>query len=259
MQLTPRRTTLSALSALLVLSACAENYVEPTFSVQSDLDAISRGTENTAYAVAFLKDEIRKNPTAVSPLNDLGQVYLNIGSFGQAAAAYNEALLLSPKNASARLGVARAYNSLGRYDQAIKALDSNVAGFQSVPLKNSLAVAYAGKNRCSEALEIFESILAQKPRDLDVRTNIALCKARMGDPMAVSEMRNIAMAPDARQVHFNNLVLVGYLLKQNVQADNDAAAFGVDKATMRQIKDLAAATASTGRWAAGVAQTEGRV
>ena len=90
-------------------------------------------------------------------------------------------------------------------------------------------------NRLTEARTELTTAQQIAPRDLDVRSNLALVAALQGDATAYAIGRAVAFAPDAEYSHIRNMVLVGGITGNDASARNDAERRGLDPAEIGDI------------------------
>ena len=90
------------------------------------------------------------------------------------------------------------------------------------------------------------------PRDLDLRSNIAIVAALGSDPQAYAIARAAAFAPDATHAHRRNLVLVGGMTGQDRPAREDGLQLGLDAQEITDILAVGRRARSQGMSAFGV-------
>lgn len=133
------------------------------------LHAMGRSHEAMAFARQAVA--IRKGPPELATL---GQVLLALGHADEAAAAFDQALALSPDHAEAISGKARAAESLGNKSLAME----------------TLAPIVRGPNCTNALLAQYAALSVQSP---DRAAVIDLCRARLRDfganPMSTMQLR----------------------------------------------------------------------
>ena len=147
--------------------------------------------------------------------------------------AYREALVVSPKDRESLLGYGEGQLALGDYSGALKTV-SAIPG-NDVRTLLLRAGALTGLNRLSEAEAVLNAARKANPRNLDVRSNIAIVFALSRNPQAYAVARAVAFAPDASYSHRRNLVLVGGIAGQEAVARRDGAELGVSPDEISQI------------------------
>ena len=219
----PRQIVIPALVSVLALAACTEGE----FGQQP-----SRPTTK-AQQLGELRVGLRKNPTDVTALKKIGDIEAGSGRWNEAMGAYREALVVSPSDRDAILGYGESQLALGDYAGALTMAQR--AGGTDIRAKLLQAGALAGLNRLAEARAVLDQASQMNPRDLDVRSNIALVAALSRDPQAYAIGRAVAFAPDSTHAHKRNLVLVGGIMGQEAVARQDGLQLGLGSDAVNQI------------------------
>ncbi|SMO45027.1 hypothetical protein [Paracoccus laeviglucosivorans] len=209
------RKPLLGLFLLAMLAGCAENEfgVEPTRETSA------------AQKMAELKVNLKRDPNDGTSLKEIGDMQAANGQWSQAMGAYREALLVQPSDRDARLGYGEGQLAVGDYAGALSTAEK--AGGSDIRVLLLRSGALAGLNRLGEARGVLDSASAAAPRNLDVRTNIAIVGALSRDPQAYAIARAAAFAPDSEYSHRRNLVLVGGIAGQDANARQDGIQLGL--------------------------------
>lgn len=202
---------------------------------------------------AFMRNQTRQRPDDAAAFARLGDLYLEQGQYIEAQGVFNEALLLATDDPELLRGMAHALAGQGRFSEAHGFAGRIANGSTSAAAHMAIGVSLAGSGNCRAAMASFGAVLLSNPRDLTARTNMALCRAMLGDRAGYDEMRAVAYAPDAGTHHLRNLILVAEILGMQQASAQDAEYFGLDDQTIRQIKEAAVATRAAGKWTVGLA------
>ncbi|MDO5621555.1 MAG: hypothetical protein Q4G24_08815 [Paracoccus sp. (in: a-proteobacteria)] len=209
--------------AVLALTACTD----PNFGMSETV------TTTAAQRVGMLKAELRTRPNDTKVLAEIGKIYADQGFWTESMGAYREALIVSPGQRDLVLGYGRAQLALGDYAGALQS--SNQAGGGDVDVLLLRSGALAGLGQLAEARAHLDVAQALNPRDLDVRSNIALVAALSRDPQAYAISRAVAFAPDAQHRHIRNMILVGGITGYDGNARSDAEQRGMDPSEISEI------------------------
>ncbi len=203
--------------------------------------------------IAELRGTLARQPESIAALTGIGREYARQARWPEAAGAYREALIVDPGNRDALLGFSAATSALGDYGTALTHAERAVAARPDLPALTLAGVALSGQGRQAEARATFERALAERPRDLDVRNNLAITMALAGDPAAVPTARGVAFAPDADVRHRRNYLMVAAIAGQEAVVRGDAARLGITEAAMAEIFEIGRRARSSGVAAFGVA------
>ena len=221
----PRLIRIAGALAFLSAAGCTD----PAFGV-----AESRQT-TAVERVAELRHELRRDPADTGVLNEMGKIYADQGLWSESMGAYREALIVTPGDRGMLLGYGRGQLAQGDYAGALRTAQQAGGGDVAVLLLRSGALT--GLGRLTEARAVLETAQRMNPRDLDVRSNIALVAALQNDPAAYSIARAVAFAPDSTFSHIRNLVLIGGITGNDAHARDDGERRGLDAS---EIGDLLA-------------------
>lgn len=214
---------LCGVAALTLISGCAEGQ----------FGASPPRMVNDQERLGQLQSKIRRSPNDTAALNEYGQLQAANSQWNQAMGAYREAMLISPANRESRLGYGEAQLALGDFPGALVTADQ--LGATDVRTRQLRAGALTGLNRLSEARQLLETTSRQEPRNLDVRSNLALVLALSRDPTAYGIARAAAFAPDADFTHVRNLILVAGVVGAEAQARTDGATLGLESSEVNEI------------------------
>ena len=218
----PAARTLAALS-LLAAAGCND----PAFGVSE-----TRQT-SAVQRIAELRHDLRRNPADTGVLNEMGKIYADQGLWSESMGAYREALIVSPGDRQMLLGYGRGQLAQGDYAGALRTAQQ--AGGGDIPVLLLRSGALTGMGQLSEARSVLETARGLNPRDLDVRSNIALVAALQGDASAYAIGRAVAFAPDSTFSHVRNLMLIGGITGNVDNARDDGERRGLDAAEIADI------------------------
>ncbi|WBU57199.1 tetratricopeptide repeat protein [Paracoccus sediminicola] len=234
----PRHAPL--LAVLTALAGCAD----PNFG--QDPSALTTSTQR----LAELRGDLQRDPNDSAALRNIGDMQAESGNWSEAMGAYREALLVDSTDRQARLGFGEGQLALGDYSGALETVRQ--AGGTDIRSTLLRAGALAGLNRLSEARQVLDAASATAPRNLDVRTNIAIVGGLSGDPEAYAIARAAAFAPDSTYSHRRNLVLVGGMTGYDAFARQDGAQLGLGSDEINEILTLGRRARTKGMDAFGV-------
>ncbi|AGT08864.1 hypothetical protein [Paracoccus aminophilus] len=234
----PRR--LLVVLMLTTLAGCADSE----FGMQP-----SRATSGEQQ-MAELRSTLKRNPNDSKALKQIGDMQAKSGNWSQAMGAYREALLVNQRDSEARLGYGEGQLALGDYTGAL-ATATEVGG-TSIRVQQLRSGALAGLNRLGEARQVLEAASTSAPRNLDLRSNLAIIAALSRDPQAYAIARAAAFAPDSSYAHRRNLMLVGGMSGNDAVAKQDGAQLGLDPAEIGDIIAVGRRAKTQGMRAFGV-------
>ncbi len=161
------------------------------FMDMPDTDIIRKHTENLIWrewrgdmsqdALAFMEDtaakiayrermltELEEAPETVAIRAGiwytLGPLYLAQGEYEKAIAAFQQAIVLNPKNANFYNGLGVVYNDLGLTDEAIAAYQQAIALDPKHSIShNGLGNVYAGLGRADDAIRVYQQAIDLDP------------------------------------------------------------------------------------------------
>jgi arylsulfatase A-like enzyme/Flp pilus assembly protein TadD len=144
---------------------------------------------NNDEAVELLRKVVKKNPSHISALHQLGLVLTRAQRYGEAAQAYREILKQRPDDRQARklLGIALVEDR--NYAEGLKLLEeANSAGVDDAMTQNFLGIALANTGRLTDALIAYRKALQIKPDYDQARLNLSFALLRSGNrPEALKE------------------------------------------------------------------------
>ncbi|MBK4214338.1 hypothetical protein JJJ17_00215 [Paracoccus caeni] len=200
--------------------------------------------------LAQLQSSIKDRPNNVAALKEFGALQAEMGEWSRAMGAYREALLISPNDRDAKIGYGEAQLGLGDFQGA---LDTGTSiGGNTLQVQQLRAGALAGLSRFDEARAILDALHQSHPRNLDVRSNLALVMGLQRDPAAYGIARAAAFAPDAEFTHVRNLVLIGGMVQNDSAARSDAAQLGLASDEVGEILAVGRRARTQGMSAFGV-------
>jgi len=175
-----------AILACLVVSACATAQ-HPKATGQISYDAFMRLANDTrkagdlVSAAQFYTRAHELEPDRIEPLLNLGQVYAQAGTPGDAAGAYEEALKIDDKNPEALRGLANLQLQTGDAASAATNLRLALAQQPDWRTQNSLGVADDMLGDRAGAQAAYRAGLALSPGNLQLINNLGLSLVLAGD------------------------------------------------------------------------------
>jgi Flp pilus assembly protein TadD len=174
-------------------------------------DIESRGEHDTAMA---LYARAAAMPEASAAANvKAGDAYLRSGYVDEAMAQYKAALVKSPNDGQAMLGLGSALIESGDLNAGMRALSEAAPIVNTSRAYNRLGVAQTMAGLTQDAQSTFTTALQLEPDDLDLQTNMALAAALEGNAsVALPIAQRVAASGKAQLRHKNNIVIVYGLL-----------------------------------------------
>lgn len=214
-----KRNLMMAMTFVVLLPACSNTNFGSSESRYSSAESKLEG----------MRAELINNPDNVDLLNNIGHQNARLARWDESLGSYNEALLVNNNNREAILGFARGQLAVGGYTKAIEhadiILNRNEADIPALLLK---AGALAGLKRYDESRQILQFAMSAAPRDLDVRSNLALVDALAGNnDHAYNLAKQAAFAPDADIRHKRNFILVAGITGNVAAGKSDAQYLGI--------------------------------
>jgi tetratricopeptide (TPR) repeat protein len=109
-------------------------------------------------------------PTKMVCYNWLGGTYYELGSFQEAAGAFDKAIEQDPKDADNYLWLAKTYSSLKKYDDALGAAKRGLELRQDVVSYSILGDVHSVRKELSESAEAYRKAAENDPKKADIRT-----------------------------------------------------------------------------------------
>lgn len=136
---------------------------------------------NDETAVADLEKAVSLKPKELVYLKDMAQAGLRFRVYDKSLTAYNQALLLSPKNADLIHGRGVALTGLMQYTEAVAAQTQALAvNPKLIEALNERGFAYDYLGKYDAALADFTKATQLNPKDADARFGVAFIKTNMG-------------------------------------------------------------------------------
>ncbi|HZY29999.1 MAG TPA: protein kinase, partial [Candidatus Methylomirabilis sp.] len=141
----------------------------------------------------------------------LGSVQLYSGHSAQAAQAYEEGLRLAPADDDITIGIARAYSTLGRHEEAER-MYRRAIGLRPTYWGhyNTLGVFYFRRGRLDEAKEAFRQVIEHHPESATGYANLAAVHVLAGEHSEAAPLLRAALNIDPSPETRNNLGVVYY-------------------------------------------------
>ncbi len=108
----------------------------------------------------------------------LGRTHLAAGNYAMAERHFREAVEKNKADVDSWMGLAAAYDNLGRFDLADRAYQQvlRLRGGETVEVLNNLGYSYLLRGDGTRALSQFERALALDPNNLVIANNIKLLR-----------------------------------------------------------------------------------
>lgn len=134
-------------------------FEEPPYN----LGVIMAARDDTAAAIRWYEEALRRKPAMAKARNNLGNIYMRLRNIEQAIECYKTAINLEPQ-------------SPGRDEHGRDPIIANTYA--------SLGTAYGATGRASEAIAAFEESLVRDPENPDALFGMALAYVESADPQA---------------------------------------------------------------------------
>lgn len=183
---------------------------------------------DAASAANLYKRAVALEPDNPQLFTLLGKALLAAGRPAEAEGAFRAALDLEPASAEAARGMAAPLLAQGRAEEALALLDADAAAQDTgldtrMVLLRGTALDLLARN--DEAQALYRSAIAAAPRDISLRTNLALSLALEGEfDEAIELARQAATDPAATTRHRRNYVLILAMAGDRRAAETVAAA-----------------------------------
>jgi len=146
---------------------------------------------------------VEKNPTDITSLVNLGNVYFRDNEFDEALVYLKKAMEVDPANLNAIKQIAFVYDAKGEKDQAAAAyLDAIDADPESTDLHYNLGVLYFQQEEWKKASVEFIKVAELSPTEVDGLFNAGLAFGRMKDFKQAEKYLELAyeLAPESLDV-----------------------------------------------------------
>ncbi|HSI55801.1 MAG: tetratricopeptide repeat protein [Ramlibacter sp.] len=156
---------------------------QPGSAVLRNLQALTlQKLDRFGEAEAAWREALALQPESGETLMNLGVALHHQQRFGESLQMLDRALALRPDSLDIQLNRANALMELDRFDEAMAALALVRAAQPSdVPLLMNIANALRDQHRFDEALATYAEALALRPEDPGLRWNRSLCLLTSGD------------------------------------------------------------------------------
>ena len=237
----PAAGTAFAILLGIALAGCATSDGRPNGQAANvSPDAImriadtARQSGDLAQAAGLYSRAAQMEPKNIKPLLELGSVYGQMHLPRQAAEAWQAAVSIDPRNATALRGLANAELESGDPTAAIRNIRAAQAIQPGWRNDNSLGVAYDMLSDHATAQAAYRDGLALAPGNLQLTNNLGLSLALSGDfahalPLLEATAKDPAATPRMRQ----NLALA-YGLSGNDEKAAEIAKLDLDAAAVQE-------------------------
>jgi tetratricopeptide (TPR) repeat protein len=158
--------------------------------------------KNSITLFSHVNEVTQNNFTAC---NNLGAAYNSIGRYAEAIKSYNQAIILNPNYVIAQNNISNVYVKLGRYTEAIEVYKN------AIRIRPDYAEAYFGLGltyyklgRGAEAIEAYKQAIRIKPDYADAHNNLGIAYGNLDrDTEAIEAYKNaIRIRPNYAEAHF---------------------------------------------------------
>jgi tetratricopeptide (TPR) repeat protein len=163
------------------LSGVDKNAPEKSVTVQP-LPVVDAGEMSSRVSIQGMADRLKSSQRSVqsNPQNfnayvDMGDIYSQMDRSSAAADAYENALLVKPKQIDVQLKLAKALGDAGKYNQSIE-LYKQLATVHESPwqVKNDMANVFRKKKDFINATKLCQEILILQKNNIDAINTLAL-------------------------------------------------------------------------------------
>lgn len=163
---------------------------------------------------------VQSNPQNYNAYVDIGDIYTQMDRPGAAADAYENALLVKPKQIDVQLKYARALSDSGKFQQSLD-IYKQLATIHESPwqIKNDMANVYRKKKDFLSATKFCQDILIQQKNNIDAINTLALTyyDQQKYELAALTLQKAIKVKVDNAVTH-NNLALA--LAKMDLETES---------------------------------------
>src|SRR5260221_36398 len=184
------------------------------------------GLKRYGEALAAYDQAIRLDPNLAMAYVNKGNVLSDLKHYGEALAAYDQAIRLDPNLAMAYVNKGRALNELKRYGEALAILD------QAIGLDPNNAFAYATKGYALNGLNRYWEALAAYDQAIGLDPNNAFAYLNKGNSFYYLKRPWEALADYDQAIRLDPTLALAYHNKGNVL--NDLKRYGEAKAAYSQ-------------------------
>ena len=138
--------------------------------------------ENYGQAKRYLAEQIKLTPSHMETVSLLGKVYIELSNYTEAIALYLKCLEAAPDNAEMMYELALLYSAQKNDREAVKYFEMAAAkGIkQDLAFLENLANSYLEFD-LEKGVEVMNKVLAKKPGDAEILTQIAQAYYRKGN------------------------------------------------------------------------------
>ena len=159
--------------------------------------------EDYAKSREYMVLSVEKNPTDITSLVNLGNLYFRDEAYDDALTYLNRAMEVDPANLNAIKQIAFVYDAKGEKDQAAEAyLNAIKADPESTDLHYNLGVLYFQQEKWQDAADQFIVVTKLTPTEIDGLFNAGLAFGRMKNYTEAEKYLESAyeMAPESLDV-----------------------------------------------------------
>ncbi len=168
---------------------------------RENLAASYLAVKDYANAAKNYRQVYEKNPETFKNYSQYGLALLNTDNPQKASEMLEKAILIDPENDSAHLGLAQAYQDLGKNDMAYEQYQvvlKKIPNLNTVRLDYANLLADMGKN--AEAVEQYNMYIKAFPNDINGYKNIAAVYKSLGNYDKAIENYSAVLAKDSTDI-----------------------------------------------------------
>lgn len=169
---------------------------------------LSEVTSKNKYerGLLFMEPYIKENPSDDYMQTRLAEVYAALGRYDEAVVALQKAIEINSKNADAHRILGIAHFQKGMFDEALNELKQAVAINPKSPgAHNNLGMAYCASGLLDKAISEYREALAIEPDFVEAHFNLAVAYGTAGlvDEEISEYNKGLSMNPNVAEAHSN--------------------------------------------------------
>lgn len=176
-------------------------------------------TKQWERAITVLQNLLTLSPDYAPALNNIGNVYYEMGKMDAAVDSYRQAIEKKSDYIDAYYNLALSLTKKNKLDEAVSAYQALLSRAPAhFAARFHLASVFMRQNRIKESIEAFLIVEEVKPHHVETQLNLAACYTKQGkiDEAKIHYTKALAIHPDDIDILFN----LGTITMQQGDMDN---------------------------------------